>query len=75
MLFTAAMKKGYFFLVFLGMVNIVISLYYYALVVKAAYLLKPENELPPVRLSPATRLLAVVLVIAIVAGGIFPERL
>jgi NADH-quinone oxidoreductase subunit N len=75
MVFTAAMKKGYFFLVFLGMVNVVISLYYYALVVKAAYLLKPEKELQPIRLSTATRFLAVILVIAIVAGGIFPGRL
>jgi NADH-quinone oxidoreductase subunit N len=75
MVFTAAMKKGYFFLVFLGMVNVVISLYYYALVVKAAYLLKPEKELPAIRLSMAARLLVVFLVIAIVAGGIFPGRL
>jgi NADH-quinone oxidoreductase subunit N len=75
MVFTAAMKKGYFFLVFLGMVNVVISLYYYALVVKAAYLLKPEKDLPAIRLSMATRLLAVILVISIVAGGIFPGQL
>jgi NADH-quinone oxidoreductase subunit N len=75
MVFTAAMKKGYFFLVFLGMVNVVISLYYYALVVKAAYLLKPEKELPEIRLSPAIRWLAVLLVVAMVAGGIFPGRL
>jgi NADH-quinone oxidoreductase subunit N len=75
MVFTAAMKKGYFFLVFLGMVNVVISLYYYAMVVKAAYLLKPEKDLPAIRLSMATRLLAVILVISIVAGGIFPGQL
>jgi NADH-quinone oxidoreductase subunit N len=75
MVFTAAMKKGYFFLVFLAMVNVVISLYYYALVVKAAYLLKPEKELPQIRLSPAIRWLAVLLVVAIVAGGIFPGQL
>jgi NADH-quinone oxidoreductase subunit N len=69
------MKKGYFFLVFLGMANVVVSLYYYALVVKAAYLLKPEKELPEIRLSPAIRWLAVLLVVAIVAGGIFPDLL
>jgi hypothetical protein len=44
-------------------------------VVKAAYLLKPEKELPAIRLSMAARLLVVFLVIAIVAGGIFPGRL
>jgi NADH-quinone oxidoreductase subunit N len=75
MVFTAAMKKGYFFLVFLGMVNVVVSLYYYALVVKAAYLLEPEEDLPKIRLSLATRFLAVILVTAIVVGGIFPDQL
>jgi NADH-quinone oxidoreductase subunit N len=57
------------------MVNVVVSLYYYALVVKAAYLLKPEEDLPKIHLSMATRFLAVILVAAIVAGGIFPDRL
>jgi len=75
MVFTAAMKKGYFFLVFLGMINVVISLYYYALVVKAVYLLKPEKELPRIRLSMSVRWLTVFLVIAIVGGGLFPGRL
>lgn len=75
MVFTAAMKKGYFFLVFLGMINVVISLYYYALVVKAAYLLKPEKELPQIDLSISTRCLTVLLVIAIVGGGLFPGYL
>jgi len=75
MVFTAAMKKGHFFLVFLGMINVVISLYYYALVVKAAYLLKPEKELPRIELSMSTRWLTVLLVIAIVGGGLFPGYL
>jgi NADH-quinone oxidoreductase subunit N len=75
LVFTAAMKQGYFFLVFLAMVNVVVSLYYYALVVKAAYLLKPEKQLPDIHLSLGTRLLAVLLVMAIVGGGIFPDQL
>jgi NADH-quinone oxidoreductase subunit N len=75
LVFTAAMKQGYFFLVFLAMVNVVVSLYYYALVVKAAYLLKPEKELPEIRLSPAGRALVLLLVIAMVVGGLFPAPL
>jgi NADH-quinone oxidoreductase subunit N len=75
MVFTAAMKKGYFLLVFLGMVNVVVSLYYYALVVKAAYLLKPEKDFPEIRLSKATRLLTALLIAAIVTGGLFPAQL
>jgi NADH-quinone oxidoreductase subunit N len=73
--FIAAMQNGYFFLVFIGMINVVISLYYYALVVKAAYLLEPEEELPRIVLSFPTRLLTVTMVLVIVVGGIFPHHL
>jgi hypothetical protein len=44
-------------------------------VVKAAYLLKPENELPPIKLNMSTRCLTALLVIAIVGGGLFPGYL
>jgi NADH-quinone oxidoreductase subunit N len=75
LVFTAAMEKGYFYLVLIAMINVVISLYYYALVVKAAYLLKPEQELPRIQLSIPSRLLAVALVIVLVGGGIYPYYL
>jgi NADH-quinone oxidoreductase subunit N len=75
LVFIAAMKSGYLFLVFIGMINVVISLYYYALVVKAAYLLKPEEALPPISLSLPTKLLTCAIVILIVVGGIFPYHL
>lgn len=75
LVFTAAMKQGYLYLLFLGMINVVISLYYYLLVVKAAYLLEPEEPLPPLRLPAGARVLAVGLVAAIVVVGIFPRPL
>jgi len=75
LVFIAAMKSGYFFLVFIGMINVVISLYYYALVLKAAYLLKPEGALPPISLSLPTKLFTCAIVILIVVGGISPYHL
>ncbi len=45
-LFTAAASKGYYLLVFLAVVNVTISLYYYLLVVKAMFLQKSENPIP-----------------------------
>ncbi len=75
LVFTAAMEKGYFYLVFIGMINVAVSLYYYALIVKAAYFIKPEKELPEIPLTPLTRLLTLAMVILIVAGGLFPGRL
>ncbi|MFQ5483877.1 MAG: NADH-quinone oxidoreductase subunit N, partial [Desulfobacterales bacterium] len=46
LIFAAAMQKGYFTLVLIAMINVVISLYYYLMVIKAAYLLEPAAELP-----------------------------
>ena len=45
-LFTAAASQGYYFLVFLGVVNVTISLYYYLLVVRAMFLRKSEASIP-----------------------------
>jgi NADH-quinone oxidoreductase subunit N len=73
--FVAAMQKGYFYLVLVGMVNVLISLYYYALVVKAAFLQEPEEELPAISLSLPDRLLTGAMVIVLVVGGIFPQYL
>jgi NADH-quinone oxidoreductase subunit N len=73
MIFTAAMQKGYFTLVLIAMINVVISLYYYLLVVKAAYLLEPGKELPDLNISPPIKVLTGLLIFGIVAGGIFPN--
>ena len=45
-LFTAAAKGGYYWLVFIAVVNATISLYYYLLVVKAMFINKNENPIP-----------------------------
>ena len=75
LVFVAAVQKGYVYLVFIGMVNVVISLYYYALVVKAAFLLEPEEALPRIQLSWPARLFTGAMVLVLVIGGIFPNYL
>jgi NADH-quinone oxidoreductase subunit N len=70
--FLAAMEQGYFTLVLIAMFNVVISLYYYLLVLKAAYLQEPDGALPELRLSPPVKVLTGVLIIAMVGVGIFP---
>ncbi len=75
LVFTAAMEKGYFLLVLIAMINVVVSLYYYIQVVKAAFLLEPDEELPPIHLSTPATILTGVMVVVIVAGGIFPRYL
>jgi NADH-quinone oxidoreductase subunit N len=73
LLFTAAMQRGYFSLVLIAMINVVISLYYYILIVRAAYFLEPKEELPDLPVSPPVKLLTGVLVAAMVIIGIFPR--
>ncbi|ROQ93493.1 NADH-quinone oxidoreductase subunit N [Desulfosoma caldarium] len=74
LVFAAALEKGYLMLVIIGMINATISLYYYLIVIKAAYLLEPVREYPPVRVDPWTRVMSAALVIAMVYVGIFPDR-
>jgi NADH-quinone oxidoreductase subunit N len=75
LVFNAAMERGYFLLVLIAMINVVVSLYYYVQVVKAAFLLEPDEELPSIKLSAPATILTVVIVIVIVVGGIFPRYL
>jgi len=75
LIFTAAMQKGYFTLVLIAMINVVISLYYYLLVVKAAYLLEPAEELPDLKISPSIRVLTGILISVMIVAGIFPTHL
>ncbi|HYA43411.1 MAG TPA: proton-conducting transporter membrane subunit, partial [Syntrophobacteraceae bacterium] len=72
--FAAALEKGYLFLVVIGMINATISLYYYLIVIRAAYLLQPVKELPAVRVDPWTRFMCIVLVILSVCLGVFPDK-
>jgi NADH-quinone oxidoreductase subunit N len=75
LIFTAAMQRGYFPLVIIAMINVVVSLYYYVQVVKAAFQLESNEELPAIHLSAPATILTVVMVVVIVAGGIFPRYL
>ncbi len=73
--FVAAMEQGYFTLVLIAMLNVLISLYYYLLVLKAAYLLKPDSVQPDLQLSPSLKLLTGTLILVMVGLGIYPTLL
>ena len=75
LVFAAAMEKGYFTLVLIAMINVVISLYYYLLVLKAAYLQEPREKKPALRVSSPIKILTGVLVGIMVVAGIFPKHL
>ena len=75
LVFVAALNKGYFTLTLIAMINVVISLYYYLLVIKAAYLLDPEEVQPKIQLSISAKMLAGAMVLVMVVVGIFPRYL
>lgn len=74
LVFAAALEKGYLALVIIGMINATISLYYYLIVIKAAYLLEPVRPYPPVPVDSWTRYLSIVLVLLMVYLGVFPDQ-
>ncbi len=70
-LFTAAASKGFYWLVFLAVVNVTISLYYYLLVIRAMFLRKSENPIPFFQSKLYMRLGLVITVAGIAVLGIY----
>lgn len=65
-LFTAAANQGYYWLVFIAVLNATVSLYYYLLVVKAMFINKNENPISYFKSDFTTRAALLLCV-----GGIF----
>ncbi|MFH0730182.1 MAG: NADH-quinone oxidoreductase subunit N [Pseudomonadota bacterium] len=72
MIFTAAMQAGHFYLVLAAMINVVISLYYYLFLLKAAYLLPPNEASAPLQISSLERGIVGFLILLMVGGGLYP---
>lgn len=70
-LFTAAASKGYYLLVFLAVVNVTISLYYYLLVVRAMFLRNSDQAIPYFKNKLYMRLGLMVTVIGILVLGLY----
>lgn len=68
--FASAFNTGHWLVVFLALVNTVISLYYYLLVVKAMYITPNEDPLPYFRCSWLTRISLAVCLAGIILLGI-----
>ena len=70
-LFTAAASEGYYFLVFIAVVNVTISLYYYLLVVRAMFLRKSDNSIPFFRNKLYMRIGLIISVLGILLLGLY----
>ncbi|MFZ5584957.1 MAG: NADH-quinone oxidoreductase subunit N [Thermodesulfobacteriota bacterium] len=73
LVFMAAMQEGHFWLVLVGMINATVSLYYYLMVIKAAYLLPPGGKAPAVILSPPAKALNYAIIAGLVYLGVHPQ--
>lgn len=74
LVFAAALEKGYLILVVIGMINATISLYYYLIVIGAAYLLEPATPYPPVHVDRWTKSMSIALVVVMIYLGLFPDQ-
>jgi len=70
-LYAAAASKGYYFLVFIAVVNATISLYYYLLVVRAMFLRKNENAIPFFKSPVFMRLGLILATLGILIAGVY----
>jgi len=70
-LYAAAASKGYYLLVFLAVVNVTISLYYYLLPVRAMFLRKSEDAIPYFKSKTMMRAGLVLAVLGILVLGLY----
>ena len=70
-LFTAAASQGLYLLVFLAVVNVTISLYYYLLVIRAMFLRTSDNPIPFFKNKLYMRLGLIITVIGILVLGLY----
>lgn len=68
--FMSAFGSGFHILVFIALLNTVISLYYYLLIVKAMYMKESNNALPRIKSDPYTRASLTICVVGIILCGI-----
>lgn len=69
-IFTAAFQQGYYVLVFIALVNTIISLYYYLIVVKAMFLTKSEEPIATIESNSSMKISLVICTIAILGLGL-----
>ncbi len=73
-IFCAAMERHLWWLVLVGVINSTISVYYYLMVIKQAYLREPHSQ-EPLPLSASIQLVSAASILLITFGGVAPATL
>lgn len=71
-LFAAAIETNFIWLAIIGLLNTIFAIYYYFRVVMGMYMKEPEGEIKLVPSSPMLKLALAIMVIAIIAIGVYP---
>jgi NADH-quinone oxidoreductase subunit N len=73
-IFSAAIKSGYVGLAIIGVINSVISVYYYLRITVIMYMKEPTREFSPLTISPLIVAAIVISVVGTLQLGIFPSK-
>ena len=73
-IFSAAIKSGYVGLAVIGVINSVISVYYYLRITVIMYMKEPAREFVPLTISPLIVAAIVISVVGTLQLGIFPAK-
>jgi NADH-quinone oxidoreductase subunit N len=71
-IFAAAVHQKMFFLVTVGLINVIISFYYYLIVVKKIYTLEPK-ETTPIHLSMPLKVVIYAGIAGVILLGVWPQ--
>ncbi|THJ21129.1 MAG: NADH-quinone oxidoreductase subunit N [Nitrospira sp. CG24E] len=71
-IFVAAVKEGLYLLITVGLINVVISMYYYLIVVKKMYVTEPHDR-SPLKVSGSIKAVVYVCLAGTLAIGIYPQ--
>lgn len=74
-IFSAAIKSGYFGLAVIGVINAVISVYYYLRIMVIMYMKEPVREFQPLTFSPLIFAAIIIAVVGTLHLGIFPSKI
>ena len=74
-IFSAAIKSGFYVLALIGVINSVVSVYYYLRVTVVIYMKKPVREFAPLSLSPLIIFAILLTICGTIYFGIFPSKI
>lgn len=74
MIFKSAIDNGFYWLAVIGVLNSVVSIYYYLKLVMAMYMKQPQDRLIDVAISPTLMVAIVVTLAGVIWVGIFPTK-